>query len=205
MAIGSNMNRIAGLLAILFISGCDSYVPENGDIIFHTSTSNQSKAVQAATRSPYSHMGIVYVNGGKPFVYEAAGTVKLTALSEWIRRGKNQEYVVKRLKNAGRLLTGDALKKMKSAGKIYEGKPYDLYFEWNDERIYCSELVWKIYKNALGLEIGNLESLKDFDLSSPEVIRKLKERYGEHIPLNETVISPVSMFNSALLKTVFRN
>jgi hypothetical protein len=43
----------------------------------------------------------------------------------------------------------DALKKMKEAGKLYEGKPYDLYFEWNDEIIYCSELVWKIYKNAL--------------------------------------------------------
>ena len=94
---------------------------------------------------------------------------------------------------------------MKEVGKLYEGKPYDLYFEWNDKRIYCSELVWKIYKNAIGIEIGKLELLKDFDLSSPEVKKKLKERYGENIPENETVISPVSMFNSELLITVFKN
>ena len=94
---------------------------------------------------------------------------------------------------------------MKEVGKLYEGKPYDLYFEWNDERIYCSELVWKIYKNAIGLEIGKLELLKDFNLSSPEVKKKLRERYGENIPENETVISPVSMYNSELLKTVFEN
>ena len=34
---------------------------QDGDIIFHTSTSSQSKALQLAMNSPYSHMGIVFV------------------------------------------------------------------------------------------------------------------------------------------------
>jgi len=34
-------------------------------------------------------------------------------------------------------------------------------------------------------------------------MQKLKERYGDHIPLNEPVISPVAMFNAAELETVF--
>jgi uncharacterized protein YycO len=196
---------IIGIISFLLVSGCNTYLPKNGDIIFHTSKSNQSKAVQAATHSPYSHMGIIYIKDKKPYVYEASRTVKITEMNEWINRGKNQKYIVKRLKNADDILTNDALNKMKEAGKLYEGKPYDVYFEWNDKRIYCSELVWKIYKNAIGLEIGKLELLKDFDLSSPEVKKKLKERYGENIPENETVISPVSMFNSELLETVFKN
>lgn len=33
---------------------------QNGDIIFQTSTSGQSKAIQIATGSKYSHMGIIY-------------------------------------------------------------------------------------------------------------------------------------------------
>jgi len=32
----------------------------NGDIIFQTSRSSQSKAIQLATNSKYSHMGIIY-------------------------------------------------------------------------------------------------------------------------------------------------
>ena len=45
----------------------------------------------------------------------------------------------------------------------FEGKPYDLYFEWSDERIYCSELVWKMYA-ALGVKLGTLQKLREFDL-----------------------------------------
>ena len=32
-------------------------------------------------------------------------------------------------------------------------KDYDLYFEWSDDKIYCSELVWKIYKNGADIEL----------------------------------------------------
>lgn len=71
--------------------------------------------------------------------------------------------------------------------------------------IYCSELIWKIYKEGTGIEIGNLEQLKDFDLNHPIVKAKLKERYGNNIPKNEKVISPSAMFNSELLYTVETN
>ena len=43
---------------------------------------------------------------------------------------------------------------MRQVGESFRGRPYDLTFEWSDERIYCSELVWKIYERALGIEIG---------------------------------------------------
>jgi hypothetical protein len=36
---------------------------QNGYIIFQTSTSGQSKAIQITTGSKYSHMGIVYKLG----------------------------------------------------------------------------------------------------------------------------------------------
>jgi uncharacterized protein YycO len=91
---------------------------------------------------------------------------------------------------------------MKKYGQKYMGKNYDSYFEGSDKRIYCSELVWKIYKGALGLEIGKLQKLSDFDLSSPAVKAKLKERYGTNIPREELVISPGEMFESELLETV---
>ena len=178
---------------------------QNGDIIFQTSKSGQSKAIQLATGSKYSHMGIIYKQDNDCFVYEAVQPVKLTPLNEWIKRGEEGHYVIKRIKNSQNLLTPAALTKMKQIGEKYAGKDYDLYFEWSDSRIYCSELVWKIYKEAIGLEIGELGKLSDFNLTDKAVKQKLIERYGDNIPKDELVISPASMFNSNLVETVFEN
>jgi hypothetical protein len=94
---------------------------------------------------------------------------------------------------------------MKAEGQKFKGKNYDLTFEWSDDRIYCSELVWKIYQRATGIEIGELETLSDFDLSHAIVREKIKERFGEKIPKNETVISPAALYESNLLITVQSN
>ncbi|MES2934380.1 MAG: hypothetical protein V4805_12935, partial [Pseudomonadota bacterium] len=47
---------------------------KDGDLIFQKSRSSQSLAVQRATGSPYSHMGIVFMRAGKPMVFEASAT-----------------------------------------------------------------------------------------------------------------------------------
>ena len=198
---------VAGLLFLLRAKNAATFssLLKSGDIIFQTSRSTQSKAVQLATRSEYSHMGIVYIKNDEVFVYEAVQPVKLTPLKQWIKRGEKQKFVVKRLKNADEVLTSANLTKMQQVGEKYLGKDYDLFFEWSDKRIYCSELVWKIYKEALNIEVGKVQALKDFDLSNVVVKAKLKERYGDSIPLEEPVISPESMFDSDKLKTVFKN
>ncbi|MFL3663668.1 MAG: YiiX family permuted papain-like enzyme [Flavobacteriales bacterium] len=175
---------------------------QDGDIIFQTSKSAQSKAIQLATGSKYSHVGIIYLKNNNTFVYEAVQPVKLTPLKDWIKRGEGSHYVVKRLKDAETILTPEVRSKMGSFGESFKGKPYDIYFEWSDDRIYCSELVWKIYHEAAGVDIGELEKLSSFNLDEPAVKQKLKERYGNDIPMDEQVISPASMFESDLLVTV---
>jgi hypothetical protein len=194
-----SMQRLLVAIALLASSCAYGYVPEPGDIVFHTSLSAQSKAVQAATKSPYSHMGIVLFRDGKPFVFEAVQPVKYTPLQKWLDRGKNRHYVIKRLKSP---LSKASVENLYQKSKHYEGKPYDLTFEWSDARIYCSELVWKLYKSASGIELAPLARLGDFDLSHPAVKAKLKERHGNKIPTAEPVIAPVAIFNSPLLETV---
>ena len=183
----------------------DKSIIQNGDIIFQTSKSRQSKAIQLATKSKYSHIGIIYKKANAYYVFEAVQPVKLTKLDKWIKRGEGGKYVIKRLKNAKTILTADKLSKMKKIGNKFMGKNYDLYFEWSDKKIYCSELVWKVYKRALGIEIGKLEKLEDFDLSNKIVRKKLEERYGKNIPMDELVISPAAIYNSNKLVSVFEN
>lgn len=188
-------------LALLLNSWAVAYEPQTGDIVFHTSNSRQSLAVQAATHSPYSHMGIVLFRNGKPFVFEAVQPVKYTPLTAWLNRGNGGHYVVKRLKAP---LAATAAARLREEAGHYVGKPYDLTFEWSDGRIYCSELVWKLYKSAANIELAPLARLGSFDLSHPAVRAKLKERYGRKVPMDEPVIAPVAIFESPLLMEVAR-
>lgn len=175
---------------------------QDGDIIFHTSRSSQSVAIQRATGSKYSHMGLIVFRQGKPFVFEAVSTVRFTPLDQWIARGTGQRYVVKRLHNAEAVLTASARGKLRAEAERFAGRPYDLTFEWADNRIYCSELVWKAYDRALGVQIGALQKVREFNLSDPAVRARMRERYGDNIPLDEPVIAPGAMFQSPLLVTV---
>jgi hypothetical protein len=184
---------LVGLLTAL--PGCGVAMPpvKDGDIIFQTSMSTQSAAIQEATHSRYSHMGVIISRGGSPFVFEASAKVQYTPLRDWIARGRDGAYVLKRLATG---LTTAQAEKLRVAARAFEGRPYDLTFEWSDERIYCSELVWKLYDRALGIHIGELQRLRTFDLSGTAVRAKMLQRYKGNVPLDELVISPVAMFGS---------
>lgn len=200
-------NRLIIILILICANAaCEKSLPEfkEGDIIFQTSKSSQSQAIQLATHSKYSHMGIIYRDNGKQYVYEATASVKLTPIKEWLKRGEGGRYAVKRLKE-NKLLTSDVLKRMRLVRQQFKGKSYDVYFEWDDERIYCSELVYKIYKLGANIELGRLEKLRDFNLTDPIVKQKLKERFGDTIPYDEIVISPKTIFNDEKLREVYSN
>ena len=159
----------------------DTQIKE-GDLIFQTSLSSQSKAIQLATNSPYSHCGIIYKNEGHFFVFEANQPVELTPLNDWVKRGQDGKFVVKRLKNVNEIINAASIERMKKEGQSMLGRTYDLTFEWSDGQLYCSELIWKIYKRALNIELAKLEKLGTFDLTNPIVKEVVSKRYGK-IPL----------------------
>jgi len=99
-------------------------------------------------------------------------------------------------------LSAQQQRRLREQAGAFRGRAYDLTFEWSDRKLYCSELVWKMYDRALGVRIGRLQRLGDFELDDPAVRAKLRERYGKRVPLAEPVISPAAMFDSPLLTTV---
>ena len=178
---------------------------KDGDIIFQTSQSKQSAAISIATNSKITHCGIIYKINNQYFVYEAVQPVKYTPIIKWLRRGKNGYFAIKRVINSEHILTENVLNKMKYEGQKFLGKNYDLTFEWSDDKIYCSELIWKIYKRGAGIELGTLQELKDFNINDERVQKIMQNRYGSKIPFNDTVISPKSIYLSPLLETIYSN
>ncbi|MBK7311413.1 MAG: YiiX family permuted papain-like enzyme [Sphingobacteriaceae bacterium] len=174
---------------------------KSGDIIFIINPAGQGKAIQLATKSKYTHVGIVFIEDGKTYVYHAVEPVSKSTLSDFISMSEDGTYSIKRLKDQG-LLTDKILKQMSSEANLKLGIHYDLGFNWSDEELYCSEYVWKLYDHALKIELGKLRPLKEFDLSHPKVQQIMKQRYGKHIPYEEKMISPGDMYNSTLLEEI---
>jgi len=191
------------IVSLLSLSSCngESYTPKNGDIIFHTSKSRQSKMISEVTKSELTHVGIVLIKNGKPYVFEAVQPVKLTPLNQWISRGVDSKYIVMRSKKT---LTETDLFKMEEYGQSQLGKNYDVKFQWSDDKMYCSELVYKVFESA-GITLSKKHTFKDYDLNGEKTKEAIRARYNTSINLNETVVTPVDLRNSTKLKVVFSN
>ena len=196
-----NLRLLIFVFISLTISSCGqkSTVPQDGDIVFHESTSRQSPIIKLAQHSKWTHCGIVFHIGDKAYVYEAVDPVRYTPLKDWVARGKDGVYCAKRLKSP---LSASSIEKMKTIGAKYKGKHYDTLFQWSDNRMYCSELIWKIYFEGAGIEVCKPNHFSDYSISLPRVKKLIKERYGDKFDPSEQIVSPQALFKSKLLKRV---
>ncbi|MBK6833032.1 MAG: YiiX family permuted papain-like enzyme [Bacteroidetes bacterium] len=167
---------------------------KDGDILFQDTGGDLGEAIKIATKSKYSHCGMVIKEGNSVQVFEAIGPVQYTPINEWVKHGANNSFKAYRLKNPG-AISQLQIKAWKVKAIDYLGKSYDHVFGWSDDKIYCSELVWKMYKN-IGLEISTPKKLRDFDLSHKLVKQQLQMRYGTAIPYEEKVVSPQDLLDS---------
>lgn len=175
---------------------------KTGDIIFQSSHSKAAVAIELATHSKFSHVGIIVKDNGKVYVLEAVQPVSITTFEVFINRGDKKYYEIKRLKNASEKITPALQQMMITKGKELKGLNYDYAFDWSDKELYCSELVYKIYKEVLNTELAKPRTLKTFDLGSAYVKQELTIRYGDKIPYNELMISPQQIYESSLLVEV---
>jgi hypothetical protein len=188
---------------------------QTSDLIFQTSRSGQSGAIVWATGSPLSHCALVRVYKGEAFVIEASRRVRVTHLDSWVRRGQLGRCLV--LRHAG--LSAAEREAVWRAAKAYRGRPYDSLFLFGNRAIYCSELCWLAYKDALDLELGEREQVKALNLGGPLVERVFKGRWRRHpacrgLPsaeacrervLEQPLITPASLAADERLTTVFDN
>jgi hypothetical protein len=164
-----------------------------GDVIFQTSQSEQSPLLQIATRSKITHCGIIVMKNGKPYVLETLKTLVLTPLDKFIARGKDGKYWLKRSNKEN----------IKIKYGSYLGKPYDLAFKFDNDKFYCSELIYDIYKNQLGIELCEPQKVSDYLILGtgkiPQIEKAMKKR---GIAKDQYAVAPVDVFESVYLKDV---
>ena len=164
-----------------------------GDVIFHTSQSSQSPLIQIGTRSHITHCGIIVMRDGKPYVLETLKTLVLTPLDKFVARGKDGKYWLKRSDKEN----------IKIDYAHYLGKPYDLAFSFDNDIYYCSELVYDIYKNQLGIELCKPKQVGDYLILGTDKLDKIEntmQRRG--ITKEQYAVAPVDIFESHQLHNV---
>ena len=164
-----------------------------GDVIFHTSQSSQSPLIQIGTRSHITHCGIIVMRDGRPYVLETLKTLVLTPLDKFIARGKDGKYWLKRSDKEN----------IKIDYAHYLGKPYDLAFSFDNDIYYCSELVYDIYKNQLGIELCKPKQVGDYLILGTDKLDKIEntmQRRG--ITKEQYAVAPVDVFESEYLHSV---
>ncbi len=169
-----------------------------GDLVLETSSSSQSWAIRWATRSPWSHVGIVDVGPDGTYVVEALGRVSRTPWRAWRRRAsRGGDLLVLRPRGVPEPLRAAAVERAKG----FLGRRYDPRFGWGDDRLYCSELVVKAYERAAGVSFGRRERLGDLRLLG--LRRAVEERWGGPVPEDLVLVTPASIAEDARLERVY--
>lgn len=170
---------------------------KEGDVVFSSSPHGQGRAIVDATASRYTHCGVVILKEGRLMVLEAVQPVGLTTLEKFASHSAPGTFMARRLKAP---LAPGALHAARAWGEAQIGKDYDSHFRWDNERLYCSELVWKFYEKA-GVRLCQPRKFQDYRLDHPSVIQVIDQRYGgiEKLPKDENVVAPSDLAVSTLL------
>jgi len=178
-----------------------------GDIIFIESQSAQAAAILEIAGSSWTHVGVAVSSGSAWNVAEAGRDVRLTPLREFLDRSRDHRFAVKRFKKWAKRPDKAALLSLKKWLEGNLGKPYDIYFEWSDSALYCSEYVWKAFYNALPGHpaLSKIQKFSDMKLDGPLCGALIEKRYkpaNKKLNPDEPIVTPVALFNSDLLQTV---
>lgn len=191
------LTAIALLIALRgpFYAAYFRYHPEEGDVVFQSlPPSAVVRAIEGATRSPYSHCGIVAREGGEWVVFEAYREVAATPLHEFLVRGREQGFAVYRWKVERRHHLPAVLAQIRR----FLGRPYDARYRLDDESIYCSELIYKAYRAAVNEPLGKLTRLDELDWRPFVTIIERIE--GGPPPLEREIITPVALARATELE-----
>ncbi|TAE34445.1 MAG: peptidoglycan peptidase [Alphaproteobacteria bacterium] len=187
----------------------------NGDLVFQTSSSKQSPAIFVASASPFTHMGMIKKDGTEFVVIEALSTVQETPLNQWIDRGVLNRVAIYRDPQ----LTSEQAQQIISSATTYYGKPYDEFFSFHNDALYCSELPYLAYK-TLGHSLGTVQKVSELNFDNMLVKKMIKQRWKNHPEcktenynfeqcyeriLHQELITPAAIANDARLEKIYSN
>ncbi|MEZ4237716.1 MAG: YiiX/YebB-like N1pC/P60 family cysteine hydrolase [Myxococcota bacterium] len=138
------------LTLLAWLPRADAADLHTGDLVFHRSRTRQSALLARVTGSQWTHVGVVFVQDGTTNVLEAGDPVRFVPFADWAARAADGRIGIRRLAAHPDGLPDDVVSKMEALAASWLGRRYDAAFSWTDDRLYCSELAYKLLTEALG-------------------------------------------------------
>lgn len=187
---------------------------KNGDLIFQESCStNVNDAIKTVTSSAdgynFTHVGIVYIQEADTFVIEAAPpSVSVTPLQNYLYPDSEKSCppvsVVGRLVEKYQSLIPYAIRE---ALRLV-GKEYDYIFILNNDKYYCSELIYDILLKANeNNPVFELNTMTFKAPNSKEYLPNWVDYYkklGAAIPEGQLGINPGAMSRSSVITILYK-
>ena len=197
------------LLGLVSITTATAQDLNTGDLLFQIEGNGDfSEAIADATASrdslKFVHVGIIEISSDEEVILiEASPTygvreIKLNDLSDKKRNGL---LVIKRLNFE--FPTQKVIKKARS----YLGQPYDWSFLPDNEKMYCSELIYESYEDCEGNKIFNTQPMnfRTPDGKMPVFWIKLFDEIGIEVPEGLPGKNPIDMAKDSRLIEIYRN
>jgi len=175
---------------------------QSGDIVFIAVPHYLYKKVAEATDSPTSHVGIAFVEeqGDCLIAESSVPFCKYTPLDKFLARSDKGWFCIRRLKHP---LTINDITALRQECDARMGQLYHLGFKYNSSKQFCSKFVYDVYKTALDIEVGYLESFDQLLKSRPDTsLLFWRMWFLGFIPWSRITITPASQLESDLLETI---
>jgi hypothetical protein len=150
----------------------------------------------------YSHVAMVIVKNDSTYVIEAYNEgVKMVAANVFFERNKSLNFSISRISSEYEFL----IDKINAEYKKYLGKPYDILFDIENDKYYCSELIYFILKDANNNK--ELFDLKPMTFKYNETTVAAWQKYFNEnkstVPEGKLGCNPVAISQLPFYKSIF--
>ncbi|WP_286238954.1 YiiX/YebB-like N1pC/P60 family cysteine hydrolase [Neptuniibacter halophilus] len=175
---------------------------KEGDIIFISIRNLLYRQVAKGTGSWTSHVGFIVREGNEWIVLESAVPfVRRTPLKQFLARTCDNQVSIRRLKQP---LAPQQITALKQVAERRMGKLYHTGFKFDSQRQFCSKFVYLTYKEALGVELGKVQTLRELLDENPQAsVGFWRCWYFGLIPWKRLTITPASQLHDPKLTAVF--
>jgi hypothetical protein len=176
-----------------------------GDIVFIRIANFLYRRVADATNSWTSHVGMICGREqGEWIVAESAvPRSRYSSLSRFLGRSDAGQCSIKRLRSP---LDASAQGRLQTEAARRMGKWYHLGFDLDSRRQFCSKFVYEIYREAVGVELGTVESFRELLARNPTYpLTFWKWWFLGRIPWDRRTITPGTQYECALLESVYES
>ncbi len=177
---------------------------EVGDIVFTCIGTFLFRQISSASLCWSNHVGIIIDHNGEDYLV-AESRIPLsttTSLTRFINRSSDKCYAIRRLTTQ---LSDEQKNTLIAQVPKKLNKLYHTGFKYDSPRQFCSKFIFDIYKSALSIRIGEIETFQKLLSKNPNAkLQFWKLWFIGLIPWERTTVTSASLWQHPALSLVYQ-